>query len=278
MKEPTVDELLAALSEANATNGQLMERLVALTEQQAPAQDVGLPYGIIDPDYARIFTKARCIAWQDGYAVMKQGSFTRDLDLLLVPWTKSARKDSDVLVARIAEACDLRQHHSNPVDKPHGRKSYTLHLPGFAEPRWVDMGVMPVIDSAALDAHPAPAAPDGWRVVPAQATSEWGARLIENATQGVGLASTVINYVLAAAPHPAAPAVDDKRDALVKRLRLIANQADLLPPAFYESSLNINREIDNWIDGAADELRRAAAAIAAAKEQSGSQQPATGAN
>lgn len=58
---------------------QVME--AALSDQPAPA-----PFGIIDPDYARIYSQVRIIAWQYGYSCSAQGSFTRDLDLLLVPW------------------------------------------------------------------------------------------------------------------------------------------------------------------------------------------------
>lgn len=47
-------------------------------------------FGIIDPDYGRVFTMARLLAWQYGYSCCVQGSFTRDLDLLLTPWTEQA--------------------------------------------------------------------------------------------------------------------------------------------------------------------------------------------
>ena len=61
-------------------------------------------YGIIDPDYARVYTQARIIAWQYGYACVMHGSFTRDLDLLLVPWTEQARDNHDQLLKLIAQA------------------------------------------------------------------------------------------------------------------------------------------------------------------------------
>ncbi len=105
---------------------------------------------ILDPDYARIFTQARICAWQYGYACVAHGSYTRDLDLLLVPWTEEATEARGVQIVRlIADACDLKIHsnadgtiHSSP--KPHGRTAYTLHFPGFADRRWVDIGIMPV--------------------------------------------------------------------------------------------------------------------------------------
>jgi hypothetical protein len=93
---------------------------------------------ILDPDYARIYTQARIIAWQYGWACLAHGSKSRDFDLLLVPWTD---KSSDILthlVARIADVCDLKIQ-GEPSQKPHDRKAWTLMLPGFSEVRWVDL-------------------------------------------------------------------------------------------------------------------------------------------
>jgi len=97
-----------------------------------------LPYGIFDPDYARVFTHARIIAWQFGYACLAHGSFTRDLDLLLVPWTENASVPASALVKRIAEVAGLELQ-GEPSVKPHGRKSWTLLFKEFNDPRWVDI-------------------------------------------------------------------------------------------------------------------------------------------
>lgn len=106
-------------------------------------------YGIIDPDYARIFTMARVLAWQEGYALLFHGSFTRDLDLIAVPWTATAC-DPEHLVARIAEASDLNilgkqnaeeTKHGSP--KEHGRRAWTLTFKAFGDPRFVDFSIMP---------------------------------------------------------------------------------------------------------------------------------------
>jgi hypothetical protein len=104
-------------------------------------------YGIIDPDYARIYTIARCLAWAEGYALSVHGSFTRDLDLIATPWTEGAC-DPEKLAGRIIEAAGLREKMDNPGRKPHGRLVWTMHLPGFGEPRWVDLSVMPKVASA----------------------------------------------------------------------------------------------------------------------------------
>lgn len=111
------------------------------------------PYGIIDPDYARIFTMARVLAWQEGYALLFHGSFTRDLDLIAVPWAAQAC-EPEHLVMRIAEASDLNilgkqkaeeTVHGSP--KEHGRRAWTLTFKAFGDPRFVDFSTMPRIAS-----------------------------------------------------------------------------------------------------------------------------------
>lgn len=96
---------------------------------------------ISDPDYARIFTIARCLAWSEGYALLAHGSCTRDLDLLAVPWEQTAC-EPEHLVRRIAEATDLRVL-GTPGVKPHGRLAHTLLFKAFGDPRFVDLSVMP---------------------------------------------------------------------------------------------------------------------------------------
>ena len=107
---------------------------------------------ILDPDYARIYTQARVIAWSYGYTCAAIGSYTRDLDLLLVPWTEQASGDHDQLLKLIAQSCGLRFRDgqedvlmSKPdyTDKPHGRKACSLFFPGPYDRRWVDIGIMP---------------------------------------------------------------------------------------------------------------------------------------
>lgn len=109
-------------------------------------------YGIIDPDYARIYTQARIIAWQYGYACVMHGSFTRDLDLLLVPWEQRAQPNHEQLLRLIADACGLRFSDGvedifkatvDFTDKPHGRKACSLYFPRSADRRWVDISICP---------------------------------------------------------------------------------------------------------------------------------------
>jgi hypothetical protein len=98
-------------------------------------------YGIIDPDYARVFTKARCLAWQEGYSLTMHGSFTRDLDLLAVPWIEKPNKPES-LIARIQDACNLKQAGKEPTLKPHNRLVYTFMFDSFNDPRFIDFGII----------------------------------------------------------------------------------------------------------------------------------------
>lgn len=106
---------------------------------------------ILDPDYARAYTQIRIIAWQYGYCASLHGSYTRDLDVLLVPWEERAGGNHEQLIRLIAAACNL----TIPVKsvagelnwnyKPHGRIAISLHFPGAADRRWVDISIMPTL-------------------------------------------------------------------------------------------------------------------------------------
>jgi hypothetical protein len=104
-------------------------------------------YGIVDPDYARVYTKTRCIAWMYGYAVLMQGSFTRDLDLLVVPWTEKVSTEPQHIIDMICDKCGLKENGRPPTQKPHGRLAYTLMFKKFGDPRFIDIGFMPAIDN-----------------------------------------------------------------------------------------------------------------------------------
>jgi hypothetical protein len=105
----------------------------------------GPVFGIIDPDYAAAFTKARIAAWQHGYAITLHGSFTRDLDLVAVPWTDRAC-DAETLVAALEYRTGLKRQ-GPPSDKPHGRKAVSLLFPAFEDPRWIDLSILPRLPS-----------------------------------------------------------------------------------------------------------------------------------
>lgn len=104
-------------------------------------------YGIIDPDFARAYTIIRRIAWMEGYAIGMHGSFTRDLDLIAIPWADHAC-DPLHLVKRIAEASGWR-YASEAIAKPHGRVAYMFFHAHFRDPRNIDFSIMPRVPVAA---------------------------------------------------------------------------------------------------------------------------------
>ena len=105
-------------------------------------QSLSPAFGIIDPDYARIFTIARCLAWAEGYAIAMHGSFTRDLDLIAVPWAPQAC-EPEHLARRIESAAGLKISVHPKNDKPFGRLVWTMTLPNFGDPRFVDLSIIP---------------------------------------------------------------------------------------------------------------------------------------
>jgi hypothetical protein len=107
------------------------------------AEPTGAPYGIIDPDYGRVYTIARKLAWEEGYAIGLHGSFTRDLDMIAVPWAERAC-EPEHLIRRIVDATGLKLRDGVGV-KPHGRRAWTLLFPAFGDPRFVDLSVVPRI-------------------------------------------------------------------------------------------------------------------------------------
>lgn len=136
-----------------ATEAEAIAALLENTGDEAAdgAPTNALPYGIIDPDYARVFTVARCIAWAEGYAIMMHGSFTRDLDLIAVPWTDEAC-EPEHLARRVEDAAGLKLATAEPGQKPHGRLAWTLLFPGFSDPRFVDLSVLPRVPAPSLSA------------------------------------------------------------------------------------------------------------------------------
>ena len=104
---------------------------------------------IQDPDYARIFTKARCVAWSYGYALLVHGTMTRDLDLLMVPWTEETRVEPRIVIMNMLQACEadgLELQTKEPTQKPHGRLAWTFIFKEFGDPRWIDVSAFPPAD------------------------------------------------------------------------------------------------------------------------------------
>lgn len=132
-----------------------------MMEKLPEQKESGAVYGIIDPDYGRIYTMVRKLAWDQGYAIGLHGSFTRDLDLIAVPWAERAC-EPERLIRQIVAATGLRVIHTEqhdpmkphlidtgtPATKPHGRLVWTLLLPEFGDPRFVDLSIMPALTAA----------------------------------------------------------------------------------------------------------------------------------
>lgn len=121
----------------------------ARREASFVASGGSVAYGIIDPDYARIYTVIRCLAWQEGYAAMMHGSFTRDLDIVAVPWTDKVCEPEHLVRRVLASNLNLTEATpGNPGSKPHGRRVWTLMLPEFADPRFVDLSICPPLNAS----------------------------------------------------------------------------------------------------------------------------------
>lgn len=101
-------------------------------------------YGVMDPDYARFVSKARCIAKAEGYAIAVHGSFSRDLDVIAIPWVETPNSTPSQLAHQLAGRTRLTLHPEMQL-REHGRMTWTMHFPEFGDPRYVDFSVMPPI-------------------------------------------------------------------------------------------------------------------------------------
>lgn len=72
---------------------------------------------------------------------MMHGSFTRDLDLVAVPWTDKACEPEHLVRRVLASNLNLYEANGNPGSKPHSRRVWTLMLPEFGDPRFVDLSI-----------------------------------------------------------------------------------------------------------------------------------------
>lgn len=90
----------------------------------------------------------RRIAREHGYAVAVHGSLRResDIDLLAVPWVKSAHSARTLMLAvnRLPYLSRVKEHDNDPP-KPHGRLGFVWIIKFRAKdcPAYVDLSVMP---------------------------------------------------------------------------------------------------------------------------------------
>lgn len=121
-------------------NGNVAEQIEAVIASHGD-DSTNPVYGVMDPDYARFLSKARCTAKMDGYALAIHGSFTRDLDVIAVPWVEKP-KAAEAFVRHITHRTGMLIHHPMQL-REHGRMVWTLHFPDFGDPRFIDFSVMP---------------------------------------------------------------------------------------------------------------------------------------
>lgn len=90
--------------------------------------------------FTMIYAQLVAVARECGYALALHGSMGRDLDLIAIPWVEDALS-AEELVARIM-ACSAAFRESRwPInDKPHGRRSWVMHLGGGP---YIDLSIMP---------------------------------------------------------------------------------------------------------------------------------------
>lgn len=113
-----------------------------VTEQPKPHQkrDPAFP-----SMYALLYQLLRPTARECGYALALHGSMARDLDIIAVAWTEDAAP-AEALIDALAERVDafiVRDPaiEKNPVEKPHGRLAWVLHLVGTGG--YIDLSVIP---------------------------------------------------------------------------------------------------------------------------------------
>jgi len=109
--------------------------------------------GVAD-GYALILPKLQTVAREHGYALAVHGSMMRDLDLIAAPWTEEATDDETLaraLCAAVGGKIYGAMHDGktdkvdfNPVQRPHGRKCWVIHLGGGP---YLDVAVMPCLSS-----------------------------------------------------------------------------------------------------------------------------------
>lgn len=100
----------------------------------------------IDAILDEILPPMRRVAAREGYAITVHGSLARDIDLVAIPWTDTAR-DPDLMVqhfrgilAGIFGACYVS---ADWTEKPHGRRARTFHSHTMTAE--IDLSVMPRI-------------------------------------------------------------------------------------------------------------------------------------
>ena len=114
---------------------------------------------LLDPSPARaaayvaLYPTLLQVAKRHGYALAVHGSLHRDFDLIAVPWIEEASAPLVLIKAFKNATRTVTQHEAtdrkwakdcSPTQKPHGRKSYSLHVTNHGMyGGYLDISVMP---------------------------------------------------------------------------------------------------------------------------------------
>lgn len=82
----------------------------------------------------------REVAFSMGYAIGQHGSMARDIDLIAVPWTESARPGRELIDSIALMVRGFVRPDNGPTIKPHGRLAWSVH---FYDGTYLDISVMP---------------------------------------------------------------------------------------------------------------------------------------
>ncbi len=105
----------------------------------------GRSFAMVPYYFMHVVPKLMTVAKRLGYAIALHGSFTRDLDVVAIPWTDEAVPAEELAESLRAEVHGWLQATSgkpDPIEKPHGRLCWSIHL----EPDgigYIDLSVMP---------------------------------------------------------------------------------------------------------------------------------------
>ena len=120
-----------------------LEREQPLTGAEMVAHTISSSAAALE-QYAVLIAPLRALGRRLGYAIAVHGSLARDIDLIAIPWTQDAEED-EVLVVAIANLVRAFNgfatvHGGAHDEKPHGRRSWVISLPGGT---YIDLCVMP---------------------------------------------------------------------------------------------------------------------------------------
>jgi len=115
---------------------------------------------VIAPYYAVLYSKLDRVVQRFGWAATVHGSLTRDLDIVIIPWTEDAEHEDKVVdairlfvegayITRLRKKQNERSgvktrtglDHYSVTEKPHGRRAISIYLgpSGY----YLDISIMP---------------------------------------------------------------------------------------------------------------------------------------